>query len=102
MELLRVLNDPIFASQSVVFAASSVSTVGWPVGPDGVVVWATSACIVVVNDIANPTVTANGTHIPANTPIPFAVECKSGRGWNVSCVQIAAGGTLYAKPMNRT
>ena len=101
MELLRALNDPLFASQSIVFAAVSVATSGWPCGPDGVVVWSTSPCVVVVNDIANPSVTATGTPIPANTPIPFAVECKSGRGFNVACVQLSAGGTLYAKPVNR-
>ena len=44
--------------------------------------------------------TTLGTPIPAFTPIPFTVPTGTGALWRVSAIQISAGGTLYAKPMN--
>jgi hypothetical protein len=52
------------------------------------------------------TATTADTPIPAGTPIPFNVPNPSsgvsgtGAPWVVSAVQVSAGGTLYAKPIN--
>jgi hypothetical protein len=54
---------------------------------------------VVVGEAVTAT-TANGTPIPANTPIPFKIPVKSNAPWRVSAIQISTGGTVYAKPIN--
>jgi len=46
------------------------------------------------------TATTAGTPIPAFTPIPFTVPLGTSASWRVSAIQISAGGTLYAKPIN--
>jgi len=99
MELLNPLSSTQFAAQSVAFTGTAGSVTGWPAGPQGVVIWADSACYVVVGEGLTATAT-NGTPIPANTPIPFVVPQGTGAPWRVSAIQISAGGTLYAKPIN--
>jgi len=98
LELLNPLADANFPAQTVAFTGTAGSTDGWNAGPQGVVVWATEACYVVVgNDV---TATTASTPIPANTPIPFTVPGGTGGVWRVSAIQISAGGTVYAKPVN--
>ena len=46
------------------------------------------------------TATTSDTPLPANTPVPFTVPNGTGAVWRVSAIQISAGGTLYAKPIN--
>lgn len=98
MELLNPLDDAQFGSQSVAYTGTAGSTTGWPAGPQGVMVWCTTAAYVRVGEGA----TANTSHtpIPANTPIPFKVPQGTGSVWRVSAIQIASGGTLYAEPIN--
>lgn len=98
MELLQPLNDPSFAAQTVNYTGTAGSVTGWPVGPQGVVVWSTTAAYIRVGTGA--TATTADTPIPANTPIPFAVPVTSSGTWRVSAIQIASGGAVYAKPIN--
>jgi hypothetical protein len=69
-----------------------------------VLVWCTTDAYICVGE--GVTATTADTPIPAGTPIPFNVPNPStgatgtGGPWVVSAVQIAAGGTLYAKPIN--
>lgn len=99
MELLKPLSDANFDGQTAAFTATAGTTTGWPAGPQGVVIWATAACYVKVGE--GVTATAADTPIPANTPIAFAVPFGTGATWRVSAVQIAAGGNVYAKPINK-
>ncbi len=102
MELLNPLADAAYPARTATYTGTAGSTTAWPQGPQGVVVWCDSAAYVVVGDDVTAT-TANGTPIPANTPIAFTVPTSindTGSLWRVSAIQVAAGGTLYAKPIN--
>lgn len=99
MELLNPLAGSQFAAQTTTYTGTAGSVTGWPAGPQGVVVWCTTAAYVVVGEGVTAT-TSNGTPIPANTPIPFLVPQGTGAPWRVSAIQIASGGSVYAKPIN--
>ena len=98
MELLKPLDDAAFAAQTAPYTGTAGSTTGWPAGPQGVVVWCTTAAYVRVGEGA--TATTADMPIPPNTPIPFAVPGGTGAPWRVSAVQVSSGGTVYAKPIN--
>lgn len=98
MELLRPLNDSGFATQSVAYTGTAGSVTGWPAGPQGVLVWSTSDAYILVGE--GVTATSAATPLPANTPVPVFVPPGTGSTWRVSAIQISAGGTLYAKPIN--
>ena len=98
MELLRPLNDAGFATQSVAYTGTAGSVTGWNAGPQGVLVWSTSDAYILVGE--GVTATSTATPLPANTPVPIFVPAGTGGIWRVSAIQITAGGTLYAKPIN--
>jgi len=98
MELLRPLNDAGFATQSVTYSGTAGSVTGWNAGPQGVLVWSTSDAYILVGE--GVTATSTATPLPANTPVPIFVPAGTGGIWRVSAIQITAGGTLYAKPIN--
>ena len=98
MELLNPMSDAAFAAQTTTYTGTAGSTTGWPAGPQGVVVWCTTAAYVVVGE--GVTATTSSTPIPANTPIPFKVPGGTGGVWRVSAIQVSAGGSVYAKPIN--
>ncbi|CAB4172662.1 hypothetical protein UFOVP934_42 [uncultured Caudovirales phage] len=99
MELLNPLIGDQFVARSVSFTGTAGSTGTWPAGPQGVVVWSDQACYILVGEGVTAT-TANGTPLPANTPVPFVVPSGTGAPWRVSAIQVSTGGTLYAKPIN--
>ena len=98
MELLRPLNDSGFATQSVAYTGTAGSVTGWNAGPQGVLVWCTTDAYILVGE--GVTATTAATPLPANTPVPFFVPGGTGALWRVSAIQISAGGTMYAKPIN--
>lgn len=98
MELLRPLNDAAFPAYSVAYTGTAGSTTAWPPGPQGVVIWSSTAAYVRVGE--GVTATTSDTPIPANTPIPFTVPPTVSGPWRVSAIQVASGGTVYAKPIN--
>lgn len=98
MELLRPLNDAAFPAYSVAYTGTAGSTTAWPPGPQGVVIWSSTAAYVRVGE--GVTATTSDTPIPANTPIPFTVPPTITGPWRVSAIQVASGGTVYAKPIN--
>lgn len=100
MDLLNPLSKIEFPALSAAFTGTAGSTSTWSPGPDGVVVWATSAAYVCVGE--GVTATTADTAIPANTPIPFIVPSGTGAPWRVSAIQVSAGGTVYAKPINQS
>jgi len=100
MELLNPLSSASYAAQSVAYTGTAGSTTGWPAGPQAVLVWSDSASYILVGEGVTAT-TTNGTPLPANTPVPFKVPQGAGGVWRVSAIQVAAGGTVYAKPLNK-
>lgn len=98
MELLNPLADSNYPAYTASYTGTAGSTTAWPAGPQGVVIWSTTAAYVTVGEGA--TATTASTPIPANTPIPFIVPGGTGAPWRVSAIQIASGGTVYAKPIN--
>lgn len=98
MELLRPLDDSNFPAYTAAYTGTAGSTTAWPAGPQGVVVWSTTAAYVRVGE--GVTATSADTPIPANTPIPFRVPPGTGAPWRVSAIQVSSGGTVYAKPIN--
>ena len=98
MELLNPLADGNFPARTASYTGTAGSTTAWPSGPQGVVVWSTTAAYVTVGE--GVTATTSSTPIPANTPIPFIVPQGTGAPWRVSAIQIGSAGTVYAKPIN--
>lgn len=97
MELLNPLDG--YPAYTANYTGTAGSTTAWAPGPEGVVVWCTSAAYVKVGEGA--TATTADTPIPANTPIPFMVPNGTGAPWRVSAIQVSGSGTLYAKPINQ-
>ena len=98
MELLNPLADALYPGRTAAYTGTAGSTATWQAGPQGVVVWSTTAAYVVVGE--GVTATTNSTPIPANTPIPFKVPEGTGAPWRVSAIQVDSGGSVYAKPIN--
>ena len=97
MQLLNPLSD--YSAYSVAYTGTAGSTTAWNPGPEGVVVWSTTAAYIRVGE--GVTATTADTPIPANTPIPFVVPSGTGAPWRVSAIQVSSGGTVYAKPINQ-
>lgn len=97
MELLNPLDG--YPAYTANYTGTAGSTTAWNPGPEGVVVWCTSAAYVRVGE--GVTATTADTPIPANTPIPFMVPNGTGAPWRVSAIQVSGSGTLYAKPINQ-
>jgi hypothetical protein len=98
MELLNPLADANYPAYTASYTGTAGSTTAWPSGPQGVVIWSTTAAYVTVGE--SVTATTSSTPIPANTPIPFIVPQGTGAPWRVSAIQIGSAGTVYAKPIN--
>jgi len=98
MELLNPLANADFPARTVAYTGTAGSTSTWPAGPQGVVIWSTTAAYVRVGE--GVTATTSDTPIPANTPIPFVVPAGTGAPWRVSAIQVSSGGSVYAKPIN--
>lgn len=86
-----------YTARSVAYTGTAGSTGAWPAGPNSVLVWSTTDAHVVVGE--GLTATTAATPIPAYTPIPFNVPEGTGGQWRVSAIQVASGGTVYAKPL---
>ena len=97
MELLNPLDG--YPSYNVAYTGTAGSTTAWNPGPEGVVVWSTTAAYIRVGE--GVTATTADTPIPANTPIPFIVPKGTGAPWRVSAIQVGSAGTVYAKPINQ-
>jgi len=99
MELLRPCSDAQFAAKTASYTGTAGTTGTWPVGPQGVLVWCSTDAYIKVG--TGVTATTSDTPIPAGTPVPFYAPQEGNSGpWRVSAVQVSAGGTLYAKPIN--
>lgn len=99
MELLKPCADAMYPAQTKTYTGTAGVTDGWSPGPQGVVVFCTTAAYVAVGEGA--TATISSTPLPANVPVVFAVPPGTGAPWRVSAIQIASGGSVYAKPINK-
>jgi phage terminase large subunit-like protein len=98
VKLLNPLGSD-FPARSVSFTGTAGSTDPWNAGPQGVMVWSDQPCHVVVGE--GVTATTADTPIPAYTSILFIVPLTVSGAWRVSAIQLAAGGTIYCKPINQ-
>ena len=98
MELLNPLAKTAFPAQTATYTGTAGNTTGWNTGPEGVVVWSDQPCYVEVG--VGAVATTASTPIPPFTPIPFKVPAITTGVWRVSAIQMSAGGTVYAKPIN--
>ena len=98
MELLNPMADAVYPGRTVSYTGTAGSTATWQAGPQGVVVWATTPCYVLVGE--GVTATTASTPIPAYTPIPFIVPQGTGASWRVSAIRVTDSGDVYAKPIN--
>ena len=98
MELLNPMADAVYPGRTVAYTGTAGSTATWQAGPQGVVVWSTTPCYVLVGE--GVTATTSSTPIPAFTPIPFSVPQGTGAPWRVSAIRVSSDGDVYAKPIN--
>ena len=98
MELLNVLSDTDFPGRTITYTGTAGVTTAWNPGPQGVMVWCTTDAYVVVGE--GVTATTASTPIPANTAIPFKIPPGTGAPWRVSAIQVASGGSIYARPIS--
>ncbi len=96
MEFLNPLNG--YPAYSANYTGTAGSTTAWEPGPQGVVVWCTTNAYIRVGE--GVTATTNDTPLPAGVPVAFIVPQGTGAPWRVSAIQVAAGGTVFAKPIN--
>jgi hypothetical protein len=99
MEILRPLDKTTYPSYTVSYSDTAGNTPAWQPGPQGVVVWSTTASYIEVGEGA--VATTASTPIPAFTPIPFyAPQTGGGAPWRVSALRVADNGVVYCKPIN--
>ena len=99
MELLKPLSKAGFPGATVAYTGTAGNTSTWQAGPQGVIIWATTACYIEVGESA--VATTASTPIPAFTPIAFKVPLSTSGLWRVSAIQIATSGAVYCKPLNK-
>lgn len=97
---LTPCQDVIFNAQTTTYTGTAGTLTGWQYGPTKVLVWTTTDAYVKVGN--GVTATTGSTPIPAYTPVEINIPAPAGAGaslWTVSAIQIASGGSVYAKPM---
>ena len=98
-QLINPCDQVGYPAKSVAYTGTAGSTGTFKPGPELVLVWADSACYVEVG--VGAVATTSSTPIPANTPVLIKLPIGISDAWRVSAIQVAAGGTVYAKPANR-
>ena len=100
MDLNPALITPCFPRVAWRIRAAG-STATWPFDPTirAVLVWCTTDAYIAIGD--SVTATTNDLPLPAYTPVvlPIVANVPGSSSWRVSAIQIAAGGTVYAKPL---
>lgn len=86
------------APATITYTGTAGVTATFKPGPRAVLVWCTTDAYVKVGEGVTAT-TANSTPIPAYVPVKLTVPQGTGAPWRVSAIQISAGGSVYAKPL---
>ena len=97
-EAVTPLNDAQFAAQTTTYTGTAGTVTGWPKGPNAVAVTVTTAAYVRVGE--GVTATSADLYVPANTHVVITVP-PTANVWTVSAIQVASGGSVYAKPVQR-
>lgn len=98
-ETLTPLNDAKYAGQTASYTGTAGTVTGWPKGPSAVAVVVTTAAYVRVGE--GVTATSADLYIPANTHVVIIVPPTVADTFTVSAIQVASGGSVYAKPVQR-
>lgn len=85
------------ATKTASYTGTAGNTDAFPYGYSSVLVWATTDAYVSVG--AGAVATSSDTPVPAFVPVVIEVPSQGGVEWRVSAIQIAAAGTVYAKPL---
>ena len=96
--LINQLDKAVFPAKTITYTGTAGVTGAWPAGCRAVWLFATTAAYVEVGE--GVTATVASTPVPANVPILIKVPPGTGGAWRVSAIQIATGGSVYAKPVN--
>lgn len=96
--MLVPLNDAQWGGQTVAYTGTAGTVTGWTVdGASAVWVVCTTAAYVRVG--SGVTATTADLYVPANVGVLIRVPPKGGTGgFTVSAIQVASGGSVYAKP----
>lgn len=94
--MILPLDDGAFGTQNVAYTGTAGSTSTFPPTVRRVLVWTTTDAYVKVGE--GVTATSASTPFPAGVPMVLGVPEQTRAPWRVSAIQIAAGGTVYAKP----
>jgi hypothetical protein len=97
MQIIQSPNDSSFAAKTASYTGTAGTVTAWPVGPRAVWVFCTTQAYVRVG--VGVTATTADFPVPANFPVILAVPDQNAP-WVVSAIQAAAGGSVYAKPVN--
>lgn len=92
---MDVINPRYDASKNVAYTAAA-GTTGAFSPANAVLVWSTTDCYVKIGE--SVTATADDLPIPAFTPILIRINTQN--PFVVSAIQISAGGTIYASPVD--
>lgn len=95
VNVITPLNGANFAAMTTTYTGTAGTLAGWVPGPSSVAVVCTTAAYVRVGE--GVTATAADLYCPANELVVISVP-KGGTTWTVSAIQVAAGGSVYAKP----
>ncbi len=99
-EILNPLAKAEYPARTVAYTGTKGDTATWNPGPEAVWVFATTAAYIEVGVAA--AATTESTPVPANIPVLIKLPINlTGAPWLVSAIQIAAGGSVYAKPVNK-
>lgn len=94
-EVITPCNDAQFAGATTTYTGTAGTLTGWPKGPTAVAVVCTTAAYVRVGE--SVTATSADLYLPANTHVILTVP-PGVNTWTVSAIQVASGGSVYAKP----
>lgn len=96
-DFLLPSNDTAFAAQTTTYTGTAGTVTGFKPGPKRVMVWTTTDAYIKVGE--SVTATTASCPIPAYTPVVFGVPPGTSSTWTVSAIQVAAGGSVYVKPL---
>lgn len=96
--LINPLTKADYPGRTVTYTGTAGVTATWNPGPQGVMVWCSTAAYVEVGE--GVTATTASIPVPANVPVFFKVPQGTGAPWRVSAIQVSSGGSVYAQPFN--
>lgn len=94
-DVITPCNGANFAAATTTYTGTAGTLAGWVPGPTSVAVVCTTAAYVRVGEAV--TATAGDLYVPANVQVILSVP-KGVNTWTVSAIQVASGGSVYAKP----